>query len=37
MSFLASNITRRGTVYYFRARIPSDLIIAYGQPMVSVR
>ncbi|UUX94574.1 site-specific integrase [Aquabacterium sp. J223] len=30
------HITRRGAVYYFRARVPKELISAYGRKMVSV-
>jgi len=33
---MASNITKRGDKYYFRARIPTELIAAYGRAMVSV-
>ncbi|MEP6502143.1 MAG: site-specific integrase [Betaproteobacteria bacterium] len=35
MSFSASNITLRGGVWYFRKRVPAELISAYGRKMVS--
>ena len=29
-------LARRKSVYYFRARVPTDLVAAYGQSMVFV-
>jgi len=34
--FMPSNITRRGTVWYFRARVPKDYVAAYGRSIVSL-
>lgn len=34
--FMATGITARRGVYYFRARIPTHLVAAYGRDMVSV-
>jgi integrase len=34
--FMPSNITRRGTIYYFRARVPKDYVAAYGRTIVSL-
>lgn len=31
-----TSLTRRGPVYYFRARVPKQLITAYGRSMVSI-
>ncbi|MEY2890314.1 MAG: hypothetical protein RJA98_222 [Pseudomonadota bacterium] len=36
MVFTASNLTLRGGIYYFRARIPTPLVAAYGREIVSV-
>lgn len=36
MLFMPSNITRRGNVYYFRARVPRDYVAAYGRSIVSL-
>lgn len=36
MLFMASNLTRRGEVYYFRARVPTHLVTAYGREIVSL-
>lgn len=36
MLFMPSNITKRGDVFYFRARIPVDLAAAYGRSHVSI-
>lgn len=33
---VASNLTKRAGVFYYRARVPADLIKAYGRPMVSL-
>lgn len=33
---MPSNITRRGSVYYFRARVPKDYVAAYGRNIVSL-
>ena len=32
----ASNLTLRGGIYYFRARVPVDLVKTYGRKMVSI-
>ncbi len=36
MLHMASNITLRGHTYYFRARIPTHLVSAYGRSIVSL-
>ena len=36
MLFMPSNITKRGDIFYFRARIPVDLVAAYGRSHVSI-
>lgn len=36
MFFMASHLTSRDGVYYFRARVPSHLVSAYGRSIVSV-
>ena len=33
---IASNLTQRGTVWYFRARVPAHLVAEFGREMVSV-
>ena len=33
---IASNLTQRGTVWYFRARVPEHLVAEFGRKMVSV-
>ena len=34
--FMASHLTQRAGIFYFRARIPTHLIAAYGRAMVSI-
>ena len=34
--FMASHLTQREGIFYFRARIPTHLIAAYGRAMVSI-
>ena len=36
MLFMASHTTNRGGIFYFRARIPTHLVSAYGRAIVSV-
>jgi integrase len=36
MLFMPSHVTRRGDVYYFRARVPSHLVEAFGRSVVSL-
>lgn len=36
MLFMASHITKRGGIFYFRARVPTHLVSAYGRAIVSV-
>jgi hypothetical protein len=33
---ITSNLTKRGDVYYFRARVPSHLVKPFGRAMVSL-
>lgn len=36
MLFMASHVSRRGNVYYFRARVPTHLVELYGRSVVSL-